>query len=149
MSGDYVPFVGIGHVAITSKFRRVLKSVFLVPTNCHASRFGPHKTEKKRFTIFSFWSWTGCVTFRKKILPAVKLIGRKLFVQSLPELMGVATNKKSPSQATKSVVKRNVKGQIGGSASVKKSKPVKRNSRRKKKLQRSLSFFFSRVKNVI
>ena len=55
--------------------------------------------------------------------------------------------KKSPKQAAKSAVKRTVKNQIGGSASIKKSKPVKRNSQRKKKLQRRRSNFFSRVNN--
>ena len=84
---------------------------------------------------------------KKVILPAVKSIGKEFFVQSLPELMDAALKKKSPKQAAKSAVKRTVKKQIGGSASIKKSKPVKRNSRRKK-LQRSRSNFFSRVKNV-
>ena len=79
---------------------------------------------------------------KKELLPAVKSIGKELFVQSLPELMDVAMKKKSPKQAAKSAVKRTVKKQIEGSASFKKSRTVKRNSRRKKKLQRSRSNFF-------
>ena len=84
---------------------------------------------------------------RKVLLPAVKSIGKEFFVQSLPELMDVA-KKKISQKAAKSAVKRTVKNQIGGSASIKKCKPVKRNSRRKKKLKRSRSNFFSLVKNV-
>ena len=84
---------------------------------------------------------------KKVLLPTAKSIGKELSVQSLPETMGIAT-KKAHKQAAKSAVKKTVKKQIGGSASIKKSKPVKRNSRRKKQPQTSRSNFFSRVRNV-
>ena len=82
-----------------------------------------------------------------KNLLAVKSIWREMFVRGLLELMDVAT-RKSTKQAPKSAVKKAVKKQSGGSASIRKSEPVKRNSRRKKKLQRNRSNFFSRRKNV-
>lgn len=87
--------------------------------------------------------------FAKKILfPAVKSIGKDLFLQSLPELMDVATKKKSPKQAAKSALRKTVKKQIGGRAIHRRRKSRKRTSRRKTKLQRSRLNFFSRVKNV-
>ena len=85
------------------------------------------------------------VPFAKKVLlPAVKSLGKELFVQSLPELVEVATKRKSVKQAAKSAVRKTVKKQVGGSAKKKRKRVIKR----KKLSRRSRSDFFSRVKNV-
>ncbi|MEL7079299.1 MAG: hypothetical protein AAGM46_25685 [Cyanobacteria bacterium J06582_2] len=86
------------------------------------------------------------IPFAKKfLLPAVQSIGKELITQSIPELLDVATKKKSPKKAIKSAVRKTIKKQFGGSR--RRRKP-KRTIRRKKFLQRSRSNFFSRVKNV-
>ena len=87
----------------------------------------------------------GCVAvpFAKKVLPAVQSIGKELFVQSLPEVMEVDTRKKSFKRAAKAALKKTVKKQIGGGGRGK-----NRNIRLKRKLQRSRSDFFSKVRNV-
>ena len=82
---------------------------------------------------------------KKVLLPAVKSIGKDLFVQSLPELMEIASKKKSFKRAAKSALKKTVKKQVGGRS---RRKSKKKNSRRKRKLLRSRSDFFSKVKNV-
>ena len=82
---------------------------------------------------------------KKVLLPAVKSIGKDLFVQSLPELMEVASKKKSFKRAAKSALKKTVKKQVGGRS---RRKSKKKNSRRKRKLLRSRSDFSSEVKNV-
>ena len=82
---------------------------------------------------------------KKVLLPAVKSIGKDLLVQSLPELMEVASKKKSFKRAAKSALKKTVKKQVGGRS---RRKSKKKNSRRKRKLLRSRSDFFSKVSNV-
>ena len=44
---------------------------------------------------------------KRVLLPAVKSIGKELFVQSLPELMEVASKRKSFKRAAKSALKKN------------------------------------------
>ena len=51
---------------------------------------------------------------KKVLLPALQSIGKELFVQSLPEIMEVATKKKSFKRAAKAALKKTVKKQIGG-----------------------------------
>ena len=85
---------------------------------------------------------------KKVLLPAVKSIGKELFVQSLQELMEVATNKKSLKKAAKSTLRKTAKKQFGAGTRQRSRKTRKRNSRQKRKLKRSRSDFFSRVKNV-
>ena len=84
---------------------------------------------------------------KKVLLPAVKSIGKELFVQSLPELMEVASKKKSFKRAAKSALKKTVKKQIGGRFRRPRNSR-KRTSRKKRKLQRSRSDSFSRVRNA-
>ena len=84
---------------------------------------------------------------KKVLLPAVKSIGKELFVQSLPELMEVASKKNLSNEPPKSALKKTVKKQIGG-RSRRRRNSRKRTSRQKRKLQRSRSDFFSRVKNA-
>ena len=52
---------------------------------------------------------------RKFIWPAAKRIGRELLVQGAPELVEVATKRKSAKQALKSTVAKTARKQIGGS----------------------------------
>ena len=82
---------------------------------------------------------------KKFLLPAVKSIGKEFLSQSIPELLDVASKKKTPKQAVRSAVRKTVKKQLGGS---KRWRSGKRFIRRKKFTQRSQSDFFSRVKNV-
>ena len=72
---------------------------------------------------------------KKLLLPAVQSIGKELFVQSLPEIMEVATKKKSFKGAAKAALKKTVTKQIGGGGRRK-----NRNIRRKRKLQKSVRF---------
>ena len=65
--------------------------------------------------------------------------------QSIPELLDVASKKKTPKQAVRAAVRKTVKKQLGGS---KRRRRGKRFIRRKKFTRRSRSDFFSRVKNV-
>ena len=50
---------------------------------------------------------------RKFIIPAAKRIGKELLVQAAPELINIATKKKTPKQALKSTVKNTIKKQVG------------------------------------
>ena len=52
---------------------------------------------------------------RKFLWPAAKKIGRDLLVQGAPELVEVATKRKSGKQALKSTVAKTARKQIGGS----------------------------------
>ena len=52
---------------------------------------------------------------RKLLWPAAKNIGRDLLVQGAPELVEVATKRKSTKQALKSTVAKTARKQIGGS----------------------------------
>ena len=82
---------------------------------------------------------------KRFLLPAVKSIGKEFLSQSIPELLDVASKKKTPKQAVRSAVRKTVKKQLGGS---KRRRRGKRFIRRKKFTRRSRSDFFSRVKNV-
>ena len=109
----------------------------------------------------------GCVALplaRRVIFPAAKKIGRELIVQGAPEILEVATKKKSAKHALKSTVKKTAKKQIGGSLqrgqkavyrkrssskkTYKRSLPMKRIISQKANPQRSLSDLFSKVKNA-
>ena len=52
---------------------------------------------------------------RKFVLPAVKRIGKELLLQAAPELIEVASKRKTPKQALKSTVKKTLRKQVGGS----------------------------------
>ena len=52
---------------------------------------------------------------RKFIWPAAKKIGRGLLIQGAPELVEVATKRKSAKQALKKIVAKTARKQIGGS----------------------------------
>ena len=52
---------------------------------------------------------------RRFILPTAKRIGKELLKQSVPEILDVVGNKKSPKQAIKNTISKTVKKQTGGS----------------------------------
>ena len=108
---------------------------------------------------------------RKFLWPAAKKIGRDLLVQGAPELVEVATKRKSAKQALKSTVAKTVRKQIGGSlqSRIASGRKIIRRKRRqytrprsnqKRKIstrriisqkprpKRSRLDFFSRVKNA-
>ena len=71
---------------------------------------------------------------RKFIIPAAKRIGNELFVQAAPELINIATKKKTPKQALKSTVKNTIKKQVGsGKKSARKIKKRKTSVKRIRK----------------
>ena len=49
---------------------------------------------------------------RKVIVPAAKRIGKELLAQAAPELVDIATRKKTPKQALKNTAKNTIKKQI-------------------------------------
>ena len=54
---------------------------------------------------------------RKFIVAAAKRIGKELLVQAAPELIDIATRKKTPKQALKNTVKNTIKKQVGAGRS--------------------------------
>ena len=50
---------------------------------------------------------------RKFVLPAVKRVGKELLFQAAPELIGLASKRKTPIQALKSTVTKTVRKQVG------------------------------------
>ena len=96
---------------------------------------------------------------RKFIVPAAKRIGKELLVQAAPELIDIATRKKTPKQALKNTVKNTIKKQVGAGRSKshmsKKRKRATTTTTRKRKTKplipqkrtplRSRSNFFTKV----
>ena len=106
---------------------------------------------------------------RKFIWPAAKRIGRELLVQGAPELVEVATKRRSAKQALKSTVVKTPRKQIGGSLNSRitrgrqasrrrrqhfakprqyKKRSTKKIISRKAKPRMSRLDFFSRVRNA-
>ena len=76
---------------------------------------------------------------KKYLLPAVKSIGKEFLSQSIPELLDVASKKKTPKQTVRSAVRKTVKKQLGGS---RRKRRGKRFIRRKKiHTKKSVRFF--------
>ena len=98
---------------------------------------------------------------RKFIVPAAKRIGKELLVQAAPELIDIATRKKTPKQALKNTVKNTIKKQVGAGRSKshmsRKRKTATTTTTRKRKTKalipkkrtplRSRSNFFTKVRN--
>ena len=107
--------------------------------------FSGHTRERKRFRILSRWSWTGRVTFRKKsTFTSCQIDGEGVFSSKLNRIDGCCHEK----SLQISCEKHSGKKQIGVSASIKQSKAVKRSSRRKKKLEKSVKFLFTSKKMI-
>ena len=49
---------------------------------------------------------------RKCIVPAAKPIGKELFVQAAPEIIDIATRKKTPKQASKNLLKNTIENKL-------------------------------------
>ena len=99
---------------------------------------------------------------RKFIVPAAKRIGNELLVQAAPELIDIATRKKTPKQALKNTVKNTIKKQVGAGRSKshmsrKRKRALTTTTTRKRKTKalipqkrtplRSRSNFFTKVRN--
>ena len=99
---------------------------------------------------------------RKFIVPAAKRIGKELLVQAAPELIDIATRKKTPKQALKNTVKNTIKKQVGAGRSKshmsrKRKRATTTTTTRKRKTKalipqkrtplRSRSNFFTKVRN--
>ena len=98
---------------------------------------------------------------RKFIAPAAKRIGKEFFVQAAPELIYIATRKKTPKPALKNAVKNTIKKQVGAGRSnshmSRKLKTATTTTTRKIKTKalipkkrtplRSRSNFFTKVRN--
>ncbi len=70
----------------------------------------------------------------KVLIPALKSFGRELLMQGAPELVQVATKRKSPKQAFKQTLRNTVKSQVGrGRQRGRKRRYSKRRSSSKKK----------------
>ena len=77
---------------------------------------------------------------RKFIVPAAKRIGKELLVQAAPELIDIATRKKTPKQALKNTVKNTIKKQVGAGRSKsheQKTEERNNNNNNKKKKNKS------------
>ena len=84
------------------------------------------------------------LSFAKRVLlTAIRLIIKEVFVQGSPEIMEIATKKKSFKGAAKAALRMTVRKQIGRG-----ERSVNRNIRQKLKLLRFRSDFFSKVNNV-
>ena len=111
----------------------------------------PHFSGPARQRGSGFWSLAAGVgrvalPFAKTfLLPAVKSLGKKLLSRSIPELLDVASKKKTPKQAVRSVVRKTVKKHLGGAN---RRRRGKRFILSKKFTRRIRSDFFPRVKNV-
>ena len=97
---------------------------------------------------------------RKIIVTAAKRIGKELLVQAAPELIGIATRKKTPKQALKNTVKNTIKKQVGAGRSkshMSRKRKTATTTTRKRKTRvlnpkkrtplRSRSNFFTKVRN--
>ena len=101
---------------------------------------------------------------RRFVLPTAKRIEKELRKQSVPEILDVVSNKKSPKQAVKNTISKTVKKQTGGSCKRFSSRQKIRNRPRKTKTsiavtkrkgiilsrrppKRNRADFFAKVKN--
>ena len=114
ITGHYVFFVGTSRVLVTLKFEKISNARLVVVSRGAATFFRAHPSKRQWILIVSSRSWPRGFALRKKvILPAVKSIGRKLFMQSLPDIIDVATKKKSPIRALKWAVKKLLRNNSG------------------------------------
>ena len=86
----------------------------LLVSSSSTSFLRPFTTTWRRTRIISGWSWPVAVPFAIKLFPVVDW--EKLFNQSIPEIVEVATRCKTPKQAAKSAIRRTIKKQVCGRA---------------------------------
>ena len=118
-TGKLIPFTGTGKVIVSLKFQKLFDMEAYYSNQ--ASQSMPHFSGhyRQRGSGFgAFAAGIGKVALplaRKFLWPAAKKIGRGLLVQGAPELVEVATKRKSAKQALKSTVAKTARKQIGGS----------------------------------
>ena len=77
---------------------------------------GPARQRGSGFGSLAAGVWRVVLQFAKKLLlPNVKSGGKEFSSQSIPELLNVASKKKTPKQAVQLAVRKTVKKQLGGS----------------------------------
>ena len=96
---------------------------------------------------------------RKFIVPAAKRIGKEILVQAVPEVIDIATRKKTPKQALNNTVKNTIKKQVGAGrnksrmsrkrmiATTTRKRKTKVHIPKKRPPLRSRSNFFTKVRN--
>ena len=109
-TGRHVPFSGAGgKIVLNLKFQIFL--IKIMEAYYHDQETMPHYSGHYRQRGSGFGALAigiGRVILplaRKFIVPAAKLIGKKLLVQAAPELLDIASRKKTPKQAFKNTVK--------------------------------------------
>ena len=86
------------------------------PNQANLSHFsGHHRQRGSGFGALALGLGTVTLPLAQKfVIPAAKKIGKELLLQAAPELIEVATKRKSPKQALKSAVRKTVQNQVGG-----------------------------------
>ena len=166
-AGKLIPFTGTGKVIVSFK-----SSEMEAYYSNQASQLMPHFSGHYRQRGSGFGALAAGIAeeFARRIIwPAAKRIGREILVQGAPELVEVATKRKSAKQALKSTVAKTARKQIGGSLHSRitrgrqairrrrqhfakprqyKKRSTKKIISRKPKPRRSRLDFFSRVRNA-
>ena len=116
-TGRLVPFAGgEGKVVLTLKFQNFL--IQIMEAYYHNQATMPHFSGHYRQRGIGFGALAmgiGRVALplaRKFIVPVAKRIGKELLVQAAPELIDIATKKKTPEQALKNTVKNTIKNKM-------------------------------------
>ena len=118
-TGKLMSFTGTGKVIVSLKFQKVI--LYGAYYSNQASQSRPHFSGHYRQRGSGFESLAAGIgrvalpLARKFLWPAAKKIGRDLLVQAAPELVEVASKRKSAQQALKSTVAKTARKQIGGS----------------------------------
>ena len=146
ITGQKVPFVGTDLVALTLKFLKFQKMEQYYAQQTQLPHFsGPARQPGICFGSLAAGVGRVALPFAKKFLiPAVKSIGQEFSSQSIPELLDVASKKKTPKQAVRSAVRKTVKKQLGGSNRKRRSKRFIR----RKKFTRGITLYQSYI-NVL
>ena len=93
-----------------------INGTILRPTGTTLHFSGPARQRGRGFGSLAAGVGPVALPFVKKfLLPAVKSIGKEFFLQSIPELLDVASKKKTPKHAARSVVRKTVKKHLGES----------------------------------
>ena len=115
ITGQKVPSVGTGLVALTLKFRKFQKMEPNYAQQAQLPHFsGPARQRGSGFGSLAAGVGRVALPFAKKfLLPAVKSIGKEFLSQSIPELFDVTSKKKTPKQTVRSAVCKTVRKQFG------------------------------------
>ena len=118
-TGKLVPFSGTGKVILTLQFKKFSQKMDSYYANQATSL--PHFSGHYRQRGSGFGALAAGIgrvaalpLARRFILPTAKRIGKELLKQSVPEILDIVGNKKSPKQAIKNTILKTVKKQTGG-----------------------------------